>query len=982
MKKPLRILLILVGACTLLVGLVVGLAFTPGVQTWIARRAVAGQPGRTDIGGVAVGLQNVHVENIRLEQPGMVLTLPFADVEVPVVSAARGQVQVGKLTAKGWTLDLSKPAPVVPGAKPAGPRAAFEGIFKFLKLPVDLALEAAELEGDIILPQGRTHLVLSGGKLGAGRDGQLIVNSEIKLDDPNGPVNTVSIRATVNVRMDTPSSIEKVGIIVDAVAKGPQFPQGTPAQVTVETGRTAQGETYTAVLRTGTKELARFALALPVGGGALAGTWTVNASDTDIAPFALGHPLPVFTAAGQGTVSTDPLFKAFSLTGNLTATADKLGSLRPELAVLGKVEVGADFDLQQRDDVTRVTKLNAHLAGAQPVLTVAALQAIELNATSGEIKVANPAADLARINLQGVPLAWAQPFLTGLSVSGSDLRGEFIASARDGGFAVRQVAPLSITGLSLAQGGQPLLAAVDVALAVTANYSPQGWQADVSDLSLQSGGKSLLKLSAQAGQATGKNQPVKATGSYAADLPALLAQPAAKATGLLSQGAAQGNFTVSLGAVQDLTLGLGLTGLVAVTGQTVLPEITIAAAHLQLAAGGRIDLTAPVVVTKDGRKSDLKLDGTVTLDKAGTFINAKLTGDTLYIPDLMAFSALSSPANPAAPAAPKPPGPPWAGITGDAHFTFNKIVYSPDWSVTDLSGVIKLATGAVSVDSKATLGKDAAVTVAGNVTYAAAASDHYALNSALKLSDFDLGALLRAADPTHQPVVEARLTIATQLTGSAPELANLADHAQGKVELTSKQGIFRALTSDRASMVQSMSSTAVGLLGTLTGGSSSLEAKNRALVDITDSLNEIKYDQFNLTLSRDAAQNLLLEDLTLISPTVRLTGQGRVTNVPGKPLLAQPLTLQVNLAVRGQLAQSMDSLSLLSSTPDELGYLPLGISLPALGGTLEFPDTSAFFGELVKRAAVKGLTNGAGSLLKGAGGALKGAGGLLNGLLH
>ena len=82
MKKPLKLVLIIVGSLAALVAVVVVLAFTPGVQTWAVRRAVAGQPGiQIEVGRVAAGLSKAELRDVRVVQDGTVIVAPSEAVE-------------------------------------------------------------------------------------------------------------------------------------------------------------------------------------------------------------------------------------------------------------------------------------------------------------------------------------------------------------------------------------------------------------------------------------------------------------------------------------------------------------------------------------------------------------------------------------------------------------------------------------------------------------------------------------------------------------------------------------------------------------------------------------------------------------------------------------------------------------------------------------------------------------------------------------
>lgn len=148
MKKSVRRLLI-AGVVLVVVVLLVGvLALNSGVQTWAARKALAGQPGlKGTLGEVAIGFQSVVLNNLELEQAGAVITLPSLTAELSVVDACLNQkISLRRLVAKGWTLDLTaykfpdtavKPFPAVASVSASAQVAVrvFQGVFAQAALP-------------------------------------------------------------------------------------------------------------------------------------------------------------------------------------------------------------------------------------------------------------------------------------------------------------------------------------------------------------------------------------------------------------------------------------------------------------------------------------------------------------------------------------------------------------------------------------------------------------------------------------------------------------------------------------------------------------------------------------------------------------------------------------------------------------------------------------------------------------------------------
>src|SRR5205823_2759960 len=113
-----------------------------------------------------------------------------------------------------------------PSSSAASTARAFAGIFGQLQLPVDLSLDGVDFEGEVILPdaQGRAKLILTGGGLGAGREGKFDLKADATLTDPE--VSATSLRGALAARMDTPRTFTRISAKFDAAAMGAKFPSG------------------------------------------------------------------------------------------------------------------------------------------------------------------------------------------------------------------------------------------------------------------------------------------------------------------------------------------------------------------------------------------------------------------------------------------------------------------------------------------------------------------------------------------------------------------------------------------------------------------------------------------------------------------------------------------------------------------------------------------------------------------------------------
>lgn len=988
-----RVLGVVVGVLAVALVTGVALALNSSFQTWAARRWLASHPQlHGSIGSVSAGLSRVTLQEARMESNGAVLTLPSLEAELSVPKAVFKQAVVSRLVAKGWTLDLTYAHRIVAALEgvAASMRAAeraprdfsllssaraaeavtapvFRGILSQIQLPVDLALDGVELEGEIILPpmagHGAVHVnaTLRGGGLAVGRTGVFVLD----LAGAKSDGSSLTLHSVLTTMMDSPRTFSRLATKSDVTVSDTQFPEGVKLSVDASAEHSAPGESYTIALATSAKQLLALRADFDAGAAKMAGTWKIDAQRLDFEPFALGQPLPEFTAMGAGSFETGGTFDELHATGRLTASVAHLERALPELSSIGALKLTADFDLLHHGAALRVERLTAEIANATPIASIRALQPFEFNVRTAELRVADPSQDLVGVSIVGMPLAWARPFLPGWQITNGDLRGEFMAGARNGGLTLRVKTPLTITGLTAGRVGQPWVKDVDMTLNASADYTPLGWQAEIASLDLHHSGVALLTLAGKAGQLTGKDDAVKVTGRWHANLAAWQIQPIVAGRFELASGDAQGEFTASLDRARAFETKLTVENLVAAT-QEKLPAITVNL-RADADATGRITFKAPVVVTHGDRKSDLSLAGTFTPGVRGR-VEARIASEYVAFDDLQLLLLLlpGTPPptavemkNPAAPVAITPVAA-WGTVDGQITLALQKVVLTNGYEVSGAGGTVHLDATALKLDGlHAAFGNDSDVKFDGTLKFDDRAPQPYALTSEATLNNFDAGAALRAIAPGRPPTIEGRVSFVAHLGGAGVSISDVIGRARGDVQVTGKSGVFRALSTDISDKIQKTGTTVSTLLSGLRAVTGKKQYTDYAdkfqiLTDITKALAEIPYDQLNATIVRGDNLDITLKDFTLISPEVRITGGGGIKYVDGTPIPAQPLTLDLKLGARGKLAQLIKRARLLDEKPDDLGYAPF-ITPIKVGGTLARPDAS----ELGKALANSALeTNG------------------------
>jgi len=837
-----------------------------------------------------------------------------------------------------------------------------------------------QLEGDVILPEsrGRAKITVSGGGLGAGREGKFELTSHAALTDPK--VTAIEVRGDLVATMDTPRSFTRIAARLDTTATGTQFPAGVKLLADVAASRAATGESYAAAVVADGHEILNLRAALPPNALKIDGTWKIDVRHADVAPFTLGVPLPGFGAVGEGKFDTDANFAAIHVMGRLNTTVERLRDFLPRFAALPELQMAADFDLAGRSGTIAVQKFEVAItatlpvasgskADPKPIATVRTLQAFEFNPAGGEVRPVDITRELLGVTLQGAPLSWAAPFLQDIEFDEAYLRGELVASARGGGVTLRSTSPLVAEAVTVTQLGKRLVQNVTVSLNTSADYTSLGWQAEVSNFAVKSDTVTLLMIEGKAGQLAGKNQALKATGKLAANLPGLLAQPLSDGSIKLTGGDAAADFVISLNATNEVQAHIALTNLATQVEKNVvtLPTVSINL-RADLAANGKIAFNAPIVIERNDRKSDVTVIGTIAPEKDKLrAIDAEATSTQLVIDDAQVLAAMFRKTDrpPSSTTPPRDAAPPWAGLSGSLTLHLKNVIYSDAFQVNNVAGRVRIDAGMLKLEGlQAGLGETGRANVNGKVTFEASEPQPYMLAADVSVKEFDPGPLFRASSGNPPATLEGKFDLTSKLAAHASTFGDLATGAGGTFQITSKGGVFRGLpvsvskiaetTGRIAAWIASAGAAAGTAISAITGKKDTTDIANKAeaIAEVARALNPIQFDQLSVVLSRDAALNTTLKNFTLIAPEVRLSGGGTALHKPGGSLLEDSLAMEFTLRARGRQGELLKYLGALDAQTDDLGYAACTVPLKVTG-TLGKPDTSELNSKLAALALEK-----------------------------
>ncbi len=640
--------------------------------------------------------------------------------------------------------------------------------------------------------------------------------------------------------------------------------------------------------------------------------------------------------------------------------------LQPVLAGL-QVQAEGEVDVALAGTSLNVTKLTSDVRTfeGQRMFATAVRQPFTFSTETKKITTTGGAIkELMSIELGRIALA---PFLGGAptGVSGQVAQGSFALELDGDGWLLRPVQPLLLRQFEMSEDGKPALGGVDVELAPMINFGGNG------DVKVQTGDLVVkladgTRLVGIKGEASKSSAGVLASASFQLELPALSRLPAFAGASPLAQGRAAGEVRAALdGKTEQVEARMTLNGLVGRGAAKPLPVANISLKAVRQ-SDGNVTVDVPVLLDRSGVRSDMNFSAALARAGAGHELKARLSGGRAELEDLLAVLAVFSstaaetkpvPARPAAlAAAPKivaDKAPAWVRLTGELALDVKAVTYGADWSMSGLNGTLRIEPTRLTLPKlEAVFGEKGRLETRGELLFTPT-EQPYRLSGGLTLTGIDPGPLFKAIDPSRAPTVEGLFNVTGQIRGAGRTMDETVQRSHGEFQLTGRQGVFRGLKRGTEKVSTATRAVEFGAaLGSLFGSDKVREAAEKVAGQayfadqIAQEFGELKYDQLTVRLARDQSLDVKLNEIALISPEVRLLGKGMVTHVEGRPLLDQPLNVELALGSRGKIETLLNRARLIEGTTrDDLGYAKTRYPI-VIGGTLAKPDATSYYTRL------------------------------------
>lgn len=594
---------------------------------------------------------------------------------------------------------------------------------------------------------------------------------------------------------------------------------------------------------------------------------------------------------------------------------------------------------------------------------------------SGAVTVATTAP--LKLTTGEFPLAWLQPWLTGVTLDGALQAGEFLLFADMSKFRLRPTKPVQVRGFSARLGNRLLARDTDFSgfpgLDFTAMclLEPKFQfvffgAAHLTSGTVQVEGRHAIDLDLSLGF-IGNDRlayPNRLDLALRADFAELSRVPALAATGLPRGGTWVARANGGLLEKTPLQFWTRLEGILAVDGRRQL-------APMELLGEGRVmgDVRAvaaemQLFVDTAPRTSDayfqVRLNlGAGTLETASRFeSNFFDAGEVFALVDVIQSNrpAPGAPAGSAgagptpAPAAAtagaetppvaeaKPAAEPlWSGLRGQFDLDLATLRFAP-YQIEQVRG--RLGLTAREFTLRDLHGEMFAGRWRGNARLSfdphAVLADHE-LEGEFHIEQFDSARIVQTVFPTELASVDARIDVRSRVRSRGYGLLELVDRSEADFTVEGRQGIVRLNVPK-----QDFASTAAVFGGTLL-----LSPELRALGRLLKKFAEMPVDQLRISGARSEEGEVRLHEFMLDSPQARLFARGRIPSVPGAPLMDRPLELSVDLAARDEMAVILGGMSLLETSPRGDGYRALKEKFELRGKAGE-PDTRPLYDLLAK----------------------------------
>ncbi len=647
------------------------------------------------------------------------------------------------------------------------------------------------------------------------------------------------------------------------------------------------------------------------------GDWRAWAERGQIAGYLYVARLPEFSGQGAGDFSYDSDRKSLLVSGNFSAATGELDSVAPEMQGLGGIAAETEFEVLRDNDWLLLENFRARISSSKSGELLVAIDTknpLRYDRAEARITSTEDRAELMDISVTSAPIEWAglfrddqesaQPLLINGNIS-----GRLLLSAYDGGLLVETLAPLSAYPVTAAAQGKVLLedAGLQMSGAFSWIDSQIGLRLDPMEFTVDD--QLAIRIDGNFSQIEDRIEA-----RISANLPVFLREGFAGiynlAAGMLA-GEFEGN---TAGAFRG---GFVLRDAVAASGEAIPPIYLDFRVEPQ--EENSWQFAFPFRIDREGKPFGFTLSGNTVMHNENRALDLRLQGEHIFLETLLDFQNAFAPSDEDEPAsesdaASEPPTQPfWHDWNANLEIAFDTIQFAGGYSLDSIDALLETSGPRLTLNGDAVLlGSELSTSAA--IHFSPGQPTPYELDGEIHAGNVDIGALFQASQPDRPPTLEGIFAIDTNLRSRGKTPSELLADLRGAIEFISDEGVLRLFYTENPFVNFGLSFA--GLLGGIGG-------EFGTIVEIAEEFAFIPYDRVFVRIERNDALDLLLRELTVLTPEFHLRGAGVLEHVEDRELTSQPLSMEFQLAARGQLEELLARAGMLSDQRDRLGFREL-----------------------------------------------------------
>ncbi|WP_269525367.1 hypothetical protein [Coraliomargarita parva] len=676
----------------------------------------------------------------------------------------------------------------------------------------------------------------------------------------------------------------------------------------------------------------------------------------------------IVTASQNFKLKLDSTAEEASIALEFSAKLPRPELFVPELASLGAVESGGQFEASVAGETVRVTQGRAFVAnnGAH-VMEFNLKQKLTLDAGQ------HYTGDLVELQVKQLPMSWINPWLPeGLFIQGDPVSLALLVSGESGGgLRLTSLQPVQVGPLTITQDESPLLEQVSFKIQPELLLKADRSVAfNLNAIQVLDRYGSIVSASAQGTvvqvdrTAAEPFAGILADATLDTDLASVFRQPVFQQKYGLLAGRLKADLSVRGAEEYPLQLTGELNGLR--VPDEASPLDYRFAAQVKQQASGAFAVGLNLEAGLSARPSThLEFAGEVDPAKTPIPVTAKLEGDRVTQSDLMrlasAFSPRETGTTPKAPAAstsgrnssPNTPAggsvttettpPPWAMLDGKASVSVKEIYLDSGQTIRNLDARAKVSEPLLALEHISASMGDGTIDGNSSVRYEPDGASAYAVLADLGFKQIDPSIFSK---PGARIPVSGKFDGSLKAEGAGQSLEAALDDATGELSITGTNGVVSAFELDDRSKL--------GLIGVSILGQSLDRPGVTALANTVPYFKDIHFEEFAFKLTRGDDKRLLIPQLKVLGESLLLDASGFVAASSLSEVMDQPLSLSMELGAKGRLTTYLETLQLLMAETADDGFRRWNKTVD-IGGTLGDPDTDALM-DMLKTAANNALT--------------------------